>query len=140
MQIQPVNNKEMLVFHVFRSTMEHFAFNIAVSSFIPTCTCSHRSCSLNLTVIWSFSGRVLCGLCFISGCCQRQRFSYFSASLSLPPFFLTIITVMGAWMAPCWGSWLGCRDCQPWGRLTVQGLADHSGGPWTSQAPTLHSV
>ena len=27
------------------------------------------------------------------------------------------------------GSWLGCRDCQPWERVAVLGPSRHSGGP-----------
>ena len=79
----------------------------------------------------------------LSGCFQLQCFSYFLSSLplSLPFFFVFLFSLL----SQCDGSldvpmWLGCGDFQPRESFTVQGLADHNGGPCTSRAPTFHSA
>ena len=80
---------------------------------------------------------------FLAVVLRVSVFLFFSASLPQirPPFFPHCYhSVTGARMSLCGGSWLGCGDCKPWKRLTVKGLADHSGGPWTSWAPTFHSA
>ena len=74
-------------------------------------------------------------VCFIvayrSGFCS-WAWSY-PAGFLLPsplpfPFSTVYLSVTGAWMTACGGSWLGCGDCQPWERFTL-------GAGWSQWRP-----
>ena len=84
---------------------------VAVSSLMHMSTGSCRSqCSSYLEPRWEEHCVIF--IFSLSGCFQCLCFSYFSASVPLPPFiFLRYHSVTGAQMSLCGGSWLGFRDC-----------------------------
>ena len=143
MQFSLVDNKEIQVFLCIEVHDGAVAQWSAVSGIH-----SRRSCGLSVAAVWNRIGKSIVEPLFFS---KRLFFLSSSAFLvfylhSTQIFFLFFFFPLLSQcdrcpdVPVCIGSWLGCRDCQPWERLTVQGLADHSGGPWTPGAPTFRSA
>ena len=67
-----------------------------------TYTDPHTSCSLSVVIIWSYFGRVPCGIFLI----------FLPPSLYAPFFSHVYHSVMGACMSLCGALWLGCGDSE----------------------------
>lgn len=115
---------------------------LAVSCLMHTCTASHRSCGLSVAAIWNHVGKsVLWPLCFYF----KQLFwfstsAFFIFLLPSPPHFFPLFNSR-VWRVPrclCVGAhgWVALHGVASLGSILL-GLADHSGGPWTSRTPTI---
>ena len=147
MHFNLVNNEEMLLLIscASGSMMEQFAQQSAILYICAQAQVGHAASAQRL--FGTTLGRVLWGLCFFFKplffsssafliFLQPSHYLFFS-SLSLS----TVITVCRNRVSSMWGLMAALwRLLKSWTCFTVQGLADHSGGPWTPRAPTFHSA
>ena len=115
-KLTQLTTKRCRSFHVFRSTMECFAFNIAVCSFIHMCTGSHRSmrsqCKGHLELLWES----VVWLSFLAVVVDFRVFLIFLLPSLYTPFFPLL---SHRWVPGC-----PCVGAQGW----VVGIASYGSG------------